>query len=146
MRGQLFQSTPPVKAATDLFMRIWWAGIISIHAAREGGDHLPAMDDYTLARFQSTPPVKAATRHRNVLRPAVCISIHAAREGGDRQDRKSGSESAISIHAAREGGDFARKKAVFPQSCISIHAAREGGDLGYSLTLTCTRYFNPRRP
>ena len=56
-----FQSTPPVKAATN------WCGIkddealISIHAAREGGDASPVC----------------------VYVGLLEISIHAAREGGD---------------------------------------------------------------
>ena len=57
--------------------------IISIHAAREGGD--------------------LNTRHCN-FRYAV-ISIHAAREGGDRKCLFRNADSGISIHAAREGGD-----------------------------------------
>ena len=55
-----FQSTPPVKAATDDNTFLPKEYIISIHAAREGGDTNP-------------PPVSLLS----------CISIHAAREGGD---------------------------------------------------------------
>ena len=81
---QEFQSTPPVKAAT-LFRAAAasTATLISIHAAREGGDYLHDVEsanydisihaareggDLTAAwaqqrhgLFQSTPPVKAAT-------------------------------------------------------------------------------------
>ena len=35
--------------------------IISIHAAREGGDIARAQDSRRASVFQSTPPVKAAT-------------------------------------------------------------------------------------
>ena len=56
----LFQSTPPVKAATNDCRRQEGKKQISIHAAREGGD-----------------PVIIA------LYNDVFISIHAAREGGD---------------------------------------------------------------
>ena len=60
MQEVRFQSTPPVKAATFFASPLVLAGIISIHAAREGGDSVA---------------------------PCVCtlgnISIHAAREGGD---------------------------------------------------------------
>ena len=57
-----FQSTPPVKAATDspnnyVFTDI----IISIHAAREGGDLIGIAPANARGIFQSTPPVKAAT-------------------------------------------------------------------------------------
>ena len=37
-RRQTFQSTPPVKAATDYFWFNNSCNLISIHAAREGGD------------------------------------------------------------------------------------------------------------
>ena len=55
-----FQSTPPVKAATNSTMQLYKRWFISIHAAREGGDAVA---------------VKIHSRSR--------ISIHAAREGGD---------------------------------------------------------------
>ena len=57
---QAFQSTPPVKAATDFFAVAFQLEIISIHAAREGGD---------------------GSHKRSVA--VRMISIHAAREGGD---------------------------------------------------------------
>ena len=57
----VFQSTPPVKAATPSSIASFILYIISIHAAREGGD--------------------AAIRTTNIKGK---ISIHAAREGGDR--------------------------------------------------------------
>ena len=56
----LFQSTPPVKAATQPLKYLMIFKRISIHAAREGGDEVDATN----------------------LR-AFLISIHAAREGGD---------------------------------------------------------------
>ena len=60
--------------------------LISIHAAREGGD-----TDY------NSPTQRAM------------ISIHAAREGGDRTKHILHLLISISIHAAREGGDRHRR-------------------------------------
>ena len=60
LHSWLFQSTPPVKAATSSRVRSTVSYIISIHAAREGGD--PVIIHISLKFF---------------------ISIHAAREGGD---------------------------------------------------------------
>ena len=58
-----FQSTPPVKAATAAEgKKAGVIGVISIHAAREGGDLDVAKHFENGALFQSTPPVKAATR------------------------------------------------------------------------------------
>ena len=71
-----------MKAATGINSAPAPVALISIHAAREGGDiffvrqHLP---------------------HR--------ISIHAAREGGDARLGLEYYCLEISIHAAREGGD-----------------------------------------
>ena len=66
-----FQSTPPVKAATDKQQKK------DIRSA-----------------FQSTPPVKAATMEEVLDGVDKWISIHAAREGGDGTSGKS-----ISAHA-----------------------------------------------
>ena len=77
-----------MKAATLYLRYILNYEVISIHAAREGGD---------LKVF------KSVGRH-------FCISIHAAREGGDHSlsITKSTQRENISIHAAREGGDWRR--------------------------------------
>ena len=56
----VFQSTPPVKAATK-----------------------KVFEKMQKVLFQSTPPVKAATKAGLDEGYFVSISIHAAREGGD---------------------------------------------------------------
>ena len=145
-RFKQFQSTPPVKAATRVREYYAFPDEISIHAAREGGD---VLDFYEYL--------------------GAAISIHAAREGGDgglfylmffsfafqstppvkaatptTANRKI--KSRISIHAAREGGDCAKRgKSILPQ-LISIHAAREGGDPKARFILLSHFNFNPRRP
>ena len=78
-----FQSTPPVKAATQYTANLRCLSAISIHAAREGGDY---NDDKQITELH-------------------IISIHAAREGGDAIAILPSATSSISIHAAREGGD-----------------------------------------
>ena len=79
----VFQSTPPVKAATICPLRVYNKGM----------------------KFQSTPPVKAATMRSSCHFRIYAISIHAAREGGDRLLLLLLLPFKISIHAAREGGD-----------------------------------------
>ena len=72
-----------MKAATTVPRTSTYVLLISIHAAREGGDCF-------------------GIKHYNLC----FISIHAAREGGDVRTVVSPSNSrGISIHAAREGGD-----------------------------------------
>ena len=103
-------------------------GIISIHAAREGGDRRLGQMVAPYGRFQSTPPVKAATHSSRSRLGRQSISIHAAREGGDLNKSKEHLILSISIHAAREGGDFFIFETYTFCGIISIHAAREGGD------------------
>ena len=71
-----------MKAATAAEKLDYQRLIISIHAAREGGDEFIT-----------------------IRRGKVEISIHAAREGGDLHHPRFARASTISIHAAREGGD-----------------------------------------
>ena len=78
-----FQSTPPVKAATLLMHLLLAFFVISIHAAREGGDACIIRGLRVRVLFQSTPPVKAATADEAAVTVGIPISIHAAREGGD---------------------------------------------------------------
>ena len=59
---QEFQSTPPVREATDRSVSNEVITPVSIHASREGGDnHARIIPDH-LTVFQSTPPVREATR------------------------------------------------------------------------------------
>ena len=80
--GTVFQSTPPVKAATVSVAVsvpvLRFQSTPPVKAATVAGQ-VPA--DYTL--FQSTPPVKAATCSSYDRRCMLTISIHAAREGSD---------------------------------------------------------------
>ena len=50
-----------MKAATQKVEIVRHLSVISIHAAREGGDKKPLVEDGKWGKFQSTPPVKAAT-------------------------------------------------------------------------------------
>ena len=122
-----FQSTPPVKAATNNaatnLLNITFQSTPPVKAATAKGKVIACP-----VEFQSTPPVKAATRTAFWSGEVRVISIHAAREGGDEQRlAKLEARLNISIHAAREGGD-SLKTSLFRNILISIHAAREGGD------------------
>ena len=146
----VFQSTPPVKAATSRCesgkpLRRVFQSTPPVKAATEGKTGSSGKPP-----FQSTPPVKAATGGSRHKVWDSYISIHAAREGGDKYHKMNTIRDYISIHAAREGGDlnwffFAPQGSAFQSTPpvkaatkppyhddqntkISIHAAREGGD------------------
>ena len=112
-----------MKAATSSTAFHRHAQVISIHAAREGGDEsVGGLEDYAF------------------------ISIHAAREGGDGVAVNPSSRRGVfqstppvkaatfaHIHRSRRHG-------------ISIHAAREGGDMMLIFASNWIEHFNPRRP
>ena len=53
---RLFQSTPPVKAATSTQAALGTVTIISIHAAREGGDGAGAVSRFFHCHFNPRRP------------------------------------------------------------------------------------------
>ena len=103
--GLIFQSTPPIRVATQAAKRPIQFKRISIHATHTGGDsprgpsRIGRLDfnprhpygwrrgllfyPYCICVFQSTPPIRVATCCR--LHPGVrgAISIHATHTGGD---------------------------------------------------------------
>ena len=122
-----FQSTPPARAATARQVAVALpvccfnprrprgrrptqlvdrAGfVVSIHAARAGGDTYALSPLMRPAAFQSTPPARAATWHSSSLATPARVSIHAARAGGDERNAQLSAAGHVSIHAARAGGD-----------------------------------------
>ena len=103
----LFQSTPPIRVATDALLPALAREVISIHATHTGGDLFQLRplsctrisihathtggdggdDDVVLDgyRFQSTPPIRVATHAPEIVGGVVLISIHATHTGGDLQ-------------------------------------------------------------
>ena len=80
--------------------------MISIHAAREGGDADTAIRDMSDNAFQSTPPVKAATIAELWFMPSTPrFQSTPPVKAATFQQRKGFVGLRISIHAAREGGD-----------------------------------------
>ncbi len=149
-----FQSTLPVRGATQKHGHIGPVSVISIHAPREGSDgrltvlgpaelisiHAPregsdlsVLHSSTVGHiFQSTLPVRGATDPERGGCRVPRISIHAPREGSD---IKGGGgvergQREISIHAPREGSDPLRHGLRARACVISIHAPREGSDGG----------------
>ena len=164
----LFQSTPPVKAATRACLAVAQGRIISIHAAREGGDVSASSTRRPPKIFQSTPPVKAATSPpRDCSRLAEFQStppVKAATSPPRDCSRLAEFQSTPPVKAATErklslasvGGLFQSTPPVkaatlwffwwFFPCLISIHAAREGGDRKGTRIKQHTSNFNPRRP
>ena len=102
----IFQSTPPVKAATGETCARYLQKGISIHAAREGGDRREALMPDGGAVFQSTPPVKAATRGERIENMINEFQSTPPVKAATAAIRTTNIKGKISIHAAREGGDL----------------------------------------
>ena len=79
----VFQSTHPVRGATEPGREQDALRRISIHAPREGCDGVDYGADRIVHLFQSTHPVRGATLRVGYARCRVVISIHAPREGCD---------------------------------------------------------------
>ena len=120
----IFQSTPPVKAATYGCIIKARKGKISIHAAREGGDS-----------------------GRGIVEWDEVISIHAAREGGDTTFSTSSSvrpsfQSTPPVKAATFCAPVTAAVTPLFQSTPPVKAAT----LGFAGLNRRRRNFNPRRP
>ena len=118
----LFQSTPPVKAATST-VRIK----LNIKKFQSTPPVKAATDDYINnnknSPFQSTPPVKAATMQQCLMIPLPVFQSTPPVKAATRRECEERTEASISIHAAREGGDLVER----------YHAHADSD-------------FNPRRP
>ena len=79
----IFQSTLPVRGATDFYNPKFAHLGISIHAPREGSDMAIILVMIARIRFQSTLPVRGATSSFPSYTNRQTISIHAPREGSD---------------------------------------------------------------
>ena len=99
-----FQSTHPVRGASETVPRTHDADYISIHAPREGCDMKKSRTGERIP-FQSTHPVRGATSMLRRCTLFYGISIHAPREGCDVNIKSIILCARISIHAPREGCD-----------------------------------------
>ena len=145
-RSRLFQSTHPVRGATNALIHPRATVAISIHAPREGCDLTVGSAILPGDLFQSTHPVRGATLVlvRQPVRRG--ISIHAPREGCDSGLMVSDGRSPISIHAPREGCDqLWQWRPLWTCPFQSTHPVR-------GATPACVHqrggagYFNPRTP
>ena len=100
------------------------AGLISIHAPREGGD-------------------QGGHIGRSIN---VQISIHAPREGGDAARRRQKERVYIFQSTPPARGATVTMEIYCHSVDISIHAPREGGDPHRGQTLRLHHHFNPRPP
>ena len=164
----IFQSTRPVRGATEFFKLQRKYKCISIHAPRAGRDpsesddlevtpdisiHAPRAGRDKISgkvrrnsyKFQSTRPVRGATANED-RKSIIChISIHAPRAGRDSWRSCKTSLESISIHAPRAGRD--RCRALLTASRRNFNPrAPCGARLGRRLLLGREADFNPRAP
>ena len=122
-----FQSTPPVKAATLSEYIVLPPKNISIHAAREGGDDLNDIAKKVVKAFQSTPPVKAATGlHPATYQLSIFQSTPPVKAATLLSLCFNGFGRFQSTPPVKAATRFRVTSPM--QRGISIHAAREGGD------------------
>ena len=81
----IFQSTHPMRGATNTLTRYINRNLISIHAPHAGCDAMSKRALIEREEFQSTHPMRGATPAPNTVDRLACISIHAPHAGCDRQ-------------------------------------------------------------
>ena len=168
-RRGLFQSTRPLRGATDFSPMLFRMAPISIHAPLAGRDTPNTGDPEHHVQFQSTRPLRGATfpywaRHRafntfqstRPLRGATIattrtaarlnISIHAPLAGRDIVLISAFLMlSQISIHAPLAGRDQLARLFT-PEQMISIHAPLAGRDCRGPCMLRIAKQFQSTRP
>ena len=81
--GFTFQSTLPLRGATDIELEFIEDEDISIHAPLAGSDTMSGLPTTTSLGFQSTLPLRGATSYFGHPCIAQSISIHAPLAGSD---------------------------------------------------------------
>ena len=100
-----FQSTRPVRGATNGDGKPNANGCISIHAPRAGRDAPVIMINVLDPTFQSTRPVRGATRQFSMSRQAFIFQSTRPVRGATRTFGVTSRLFSISIHAPRAGRD-----------------------------------------
>ena len=120
-----FQSTRPVRGATQRHRPQDQGRQISIHAPRAGRDAHTYALKYYLFEFQSTRPVRGATVADTIINDAA-VQFQSTRpvRGATRVPRRPPRHQGISIHAPRAGRDHRPPRAEVCEQ----------------------RHFNPRAP
>ncbi len=142
----IFQSTLPVRGATNSVSLLFHISSISIHAPRAGSDWISTRRALRSGRFQSTLPVRGATAEWLKKYASTPISIHAPRAGSDfRQLLQISSNGNFNPRSPCGERPYRSALCSLP-SDISIHAPRAGSDKAPAAHPTMRPYFNPRSP
>ena len=149
-RDDVFQSTLPVRGATQSSNTGWRNRPISIHAPRAGSDtraktlqsccryfnprspcgerRFAVLTHHRKDIFQSTLPVRGATSLGKVF---PCVDVFQSTlpvRGATQRAATEHNDEYISIHAPRAGSDQRAQRALCAFFPISIHAPRAGSD------------------
>ena len=163
-----FQSTHPLRGATNRALRLAAAIGISIHAPLAGCDPLFEARNSRFAGFQSTHPLRGATSLISVAIHSPYISIHAPLAGCDVAFQPPHDFPHISIHAPLAGCDTSPFKFIAPRlefqsthplrgatrlyrwkchnAYISIHAPLAGCDSGVGSSIITLFAFQSTHP
>ena len=142
----IFQSTRPVRGATDAQTFDGKGPAISIHAPRAGRDIEIRLTPAIAHRFQSTRPVRGATTVKavggNVNLFQSTRPVRGATFVRSRIHSRAHDFNPRAPCGARPGG----QTGLWQQRAISIHAPRAGRDGGRRGSWCSPDDFNPRAP
>ena len=105
MAAVLFQSTHPMRDATQTKRFILKLANISIHASHAGCDALEQSGSLVLPHFNPRIPCGMRLKAVHIALAPTVISIHASHAGCDQELDVWAHQSKISIHASHAGCD-----------------------------------------
>ena len=100
-----FQSTLPVKGATNALWNYPSAPRVSIHAPREGSDDVHG-EGHWKSLFYPPPPGRGPTYYGGLEKPAAMFQSTLPVKGATPPPLFLGIAGVVSIHAPREGSDL----------------------------------------
>ena len=141
----LFQSTLPLRGATETFEAIAPVITISIHAPLTGSDGWPGRSACRRGNFNPRSPYGERPAQSSRPSPEAVFQSTLPLRGATRLPEWLGLSKEISIHAPLTGSDrLLGRFVVFEQ--ISIHAPLTGSDPRAVGDRPGHRDFNPRSP
>ena len=143
----LFQSTRPIRGATESRQSAALIQSISIHAPHTGRDVVAWRNTGEFAAFQSTRPIRGATNKALFKSCDFNISIHAPHTGRDWYSAAGCGSAKVNFNPrAPYGARHPINSNVAGIPNISIHAPHTGRDTMAQLMDCVAVYFNPRAP
>ena len=141
----MFQSTRPLRGATDIVNARKISFMVSIHAPLAGRDTNPHIVT-SIATVSIHAPLAGRDAFRLLSAAARAVSIHAPLAGRDRGRGQNTLRQVVSIHAPLAGRDRAPDRRERQRRLFQSTRPLRGATRSMTILFGCARSFNPRAP